>query len=144
MTFKTVYYGVLTALAVAGSAILQLLGGWDYALQLLCTVMAADYLTGVACALIWKRSPKSSDGSFNSKLSLQGLFRKAGILVAVLVSCQLDRVTGTQFVRLSTILFFTANDGMSIIENLGIMGLPMPQTIKNAFELLRQKGEPSG
>ena len=126
MTFKTVYYGVLTALAVAGSAILQLLGGWDYALQLLCTVMAADYLTGVACALIWKRS------------------RKAGILVAVLVSCQLDRVTGTQFVRLSTILFFTANDGMSIIENLGIMGLPMPQTIKNAFELLRQKGEPSG
>lgn len=143
MTIKTVFYGIISVVSLAGGLAVQALGGWDSALQMLCIVMAVDYLSGIACALIWKRSPKSADGSFESKASLKGLLRKAGMLLAVLIAYQLDCMAGTAFVRTATILFFTANDGFSIIENLGIMGLPMPAALKNAFLLLRQQAEPS-
>lgn len=143
MAVKTLYYTVLGALSLLGSALASLLGGWDDALRLLCAVMAADYLTGVACALIWKKSPKSADGAFESKISLKGLFRKGGILLTVCIAYRLGLLAGTAYLRTAVILFFTANDGLSIVENLGIMGLPMPAALKNAFEALREKSEPS-
>ena len=95
----------------------------------------------MTCALVWKKSPKSEDGSFNSKASLKGLFRKAGILLAVLIAYHLDRFAGTDCIRNAAITFFIANDGFSVVENLGVMGLPMPAAVKNAFEILRQKSE---
>ena len=144
MNIKVIYYSIIGAVSVIGGAIVQALGGWDNALQLLCVIMAADYLTGILCALVWKRSPKSEDGSFNSEASLKGLFRMAGILLAVLIASQLDRYAGTAFVRSTTIIFFIANDGFSVIENMGVMGLPMPNAIKNAFEMLRQQDNEGG
>lgn len=138
---KVIYYGALAGLSAAGSVAANLLGGWDTALQTLCIMMAVDYLTGIVCALVWKKSPKSTDGAFESKASIKGLFRKAGILLAVLVATQLDKMTGTDICRNAAVMFFVANDGLSIIENLGLMGLPMPAVIKNAFELLKKKGD---
>lgn len=136
-----VYYGTLVAISAAAGVAAQFLGGWDYALQTLCLIMAADYITGVVCALVWHRSPKTTDGAFESKASIKGLFRKAGILLAVLIAYNLDKLAGTEIARTATIMFFIANDGFSIVENLGIMGLPMPDVIKNAFEMLRKKGK---
>jgi len=144
MSIKSICYGVLGILAAMGGMVAQALGGWDEDLRMLCIIMAMDYITGIICALVWKKSPKSSDGSFNSRLSLKGLLRKAGIFLAVLIAYQLDSVAGTEFIRTSAILFFIANDGLSVIENLGIMGLPMPSSIKNAFEILRKKSEETG
>lgn len=141
MKAKTVYYMALGAVSAAGTAIAQALGGWDTALQTLCIVMAADYLTGIVCALVWKRSPKSEDGAFESKASVKGLFRKMAVLLCVLVAYQLDSLSGTRVVRELVILFFIANDGFSILENLGIMGVPMPAALKNAFALLKDKVE---
>ncbi len=141
MNIKAVYYWIIGTLSIIGGALAQAMGGWDYALQMLCIVMAADYITGVTCALVWKKSPKSEDGSFNSKASLKGLFRKAGILLAVLIAYHLDRFAGTDCIRNAAITFFIANDGFSVVENLGVMGLPMPAAVKNAFEILRQKSE---
>ena len=63
----------------------------------------------------------------------------AAVLLAVLLGAQLDLLTGTQMVRNCVIMFFIVNDGFSIIENLGIMGLPLPDGLKNAFEALRDK-----
>ncbi len=88
---------------------------------------------------MWHKSPKTADGAFESKASIKGLFRKMGILLAVLLGAQLDLLTGTQMVRNCVIMFFIVNDGFSIIENLGIMGLPLPDGLKNAFEALRDK-----
>lgn len=141
MNLKTIYYTIVGALSFVVGLIAQLLGGWDIPLQLLIIVMAVDYLTGILCALVWKRSPKSEDGAFESKASFKGLIRKMCILLAVLVAYNLDRLAGTTLMRTSVILFFVANDGLSIIENLGIMGLPMPQTIKNAFAALKKSGD---
>ena len=102
--------------------------------------MAVDYITGVVCALIWHKSPKSADGTFESKASIKGLFRKGAILLVVLVAYKVDLLAGTEGVtRTAVILFFCANDGMSIVENLGIMGVPMPPALKDAFAVLRQK-----
>lgn len=134
------YYGALTAFSLVGTAIAEALGGWDGALKALVCIMAVDYITGVVCALIWHKSPKSADGTFESKASIKGLFRKGAILLVVLVAYKVDLLAGTAGVtRTAVILFFCANDGMSIVENLGIMGVPMPPALKDAFAVLRQK-----
>lgn len=134
---------VLSVLAVLGAAAAGALGGWDGALQGLVLCMAADYLTGLACALVWKRSSKSADGSFESKASVKGLLRKGAYLLIVLIGVRLDAALGANgLCRTAVILFFTANDGLSVLENLGVMGVPFPQWMKNAFAAMkRQAGE---
>ncbi|MEG2769350.1 MAG: phage holin family protein [Oscillospiraceae bacterium] len=141
MNTKSIYYTALTVISAVGTTIAQIFGGWDTALQTLVIFMAVDYITGILCAIIWKRSPKTADGAFESKASIKGLFRKAAILFVVLIAYKLDILAGTTAVRTAVIMFFIANDGFSIIENLGVMGVPMPKVIKNAFELLKEKGE---
>ena len=141
MTAKTIYYTVLGGASAAGAVIANALGGWDTGLQTLVLLMAVDYVTGVLCALVWKKSPKSTDGAFESNASFQGLLRKMAILLCVLIACRVDVYTGTELARDTVILFFIANDGLSIVENLGIMGVPIPPAIQNAFAALKGKAE---
>ena len=141
MDAKEIYYATLGGIAVVGTVIAEALGGWDAGLKTLVIFMAIDYITGILCALIWKRSPKSETGAFESKASLKGLIRKCAVLVLVYVAALLDTLTGQKIVRTAVIMFFIANDGFSIIENLGIMGVPMPDVVKNAFELLRNNSD---
>lgn len=141
MQAKLTYYGVLAILATTGAAITEALGGWDTALQTLVVLMAIDYVTGLLCALIWKKSPKTADGTFESKASLKGLIRKGAILLVVYIAARLDLLMHTDITRLAVIMFFIANDGFSIIENLGIIGVPLPEIVKNAFALLREQSD---
>lgn len=141
MNAKTIYYTILGAIAAVGTTIAQALGGWDTSLKTLIIFMAIDYVTGILCALVWQKSPKSETGAFESKASLKGLIRKGAILLIVYIAALLDEMTGHPVARTAVILFFVANDGFSIIENLGIMGVPMPEVIRNAFEMLRGKAE---
>lgn len=143
MHAKTIYYTALAVLAAAGATIAEALGGWDTALQTLVILMAIDYATGILCAVVWRKSPKSETGAFESKASLKGLIRKGAILLVVFIAARLDILMGTDAARLAVIMFFCANDGLSIIENLGIMGVPMPDIIKNGFELLRKQSTPA-
>lgn len=140
---KLTYYSVLAGLSALGTSITSYLGGWDTALQTLCIFMAIDYLTGIICALIWKKSPKSENGAFESKASIKGLFRKALILVIVFIGVTLDKYSNTNFIRDGIIMFFVANDGLSIVENLGLMGVPLPQFLKNMFEVLKNSADNS-
>ena len=141
MTAKTIYYTALGGASAAGAVIANALGGWDTGLQTLVILMAVDYVTGVLCALVWKKRPKSTDGAFESNASFQGLLRKMAILLCVLIACRVDAYTGTELARDAVILFFIANDGLSIVENLGIMGVPIPPAIQNAFAALKGKAE---
>lgn len=144
MDAKTIYYSALGGIAIVGTAIAEALGGWDTSLKVLIIFMAIDYLTGILCALVWKKSPKSESGAFESKASLKGLIRKCAVLILVYIGALLDELTEQHIVRTAVIIFFIANDGFSIIENLGIMGVPMPEAIKNAFELLQMKKDDTG
>lgn len=138
---STVKNIILAALAAIGGGIANMLGGWDAALKVLVICMAVDYITGLIVAAVFKNSGKSETGALDSRAGFKGLFKKASILLLVLVAAQVDIVTGMDSVaRTAVILFYIANEGLSVVENLGLMGLEYPPFIKNALEALRDKG----
>ena len=133
---------ILAVIAAAGTGIATALGGWDMALQALLAIMAIDIITGLMVALVWKKSGKSESGAADSRAMFKGLMRKVVVVMVVCLAQQIDQSTGLNgILRLGAILFFTGNEGLSIIENAGLMGVPMPAIIKNALEQLRKKGD---
>lgn len=128
---------ILTAISFIGSAIATALGGWDSGVKVLIIFMATDYICGLIVAGVFHQSPKSCEGKLESRASLKGLFRKVGILFAVIIATYLDQLLGDNaFARTATIIFFCANEGLSIVENLALMGVPMPKSVINALEQL--------
>lgn len=117
------------------SGISYILGGWDIAIQTLLLVMALDYITGVCKAIKQKK--------LNSKTGLLGFMKKFGYLVIVALSVVVDHLTGdTGAVRTVVIYFFVANDGLSIMENWGAIGLPMPKKLIELLEQLKADNNP--
>ena len=132
---------VLAVLAAAGSAIAQALGGWDVALKVLICFMALDYATGWLVAAIWHKSGKSKTGALESNASYKGLVRKGVMLCLVWMAALLDQATGSDFARDAICMFFVANEGLSILENTAIMGVPYPTFIKNMLDAIRQASD---
>lgn len=137
----TLKNSVLTALAAVGGGLAGALGGWDTALKALVWFMAADYLTGLMVAGFFRRSDKSESGGLDSHAGFLGLCRKGAVILAVLVAARLDTVTGGSYIRSAVIFFFLGNEGLSILENLGLMGVPYPEKLKKALNALRDKNE---
>ena len=131
------------AVGALGAAIASLYGGWDAALQTLILFMVVDYVTGLIVAGVFHASPKSRTGALESRAGWKGLIRKGETLLIVLVACRLDAVMGSNFVRDATVIAFVANETISIIENAGLMGLPIPAVITKAVDILKQKAESS-
>lgn len=132
---------VLGAVAVAGSFVANALGGWDAALKVLVAFMAADYITGVLVAALWQRSNKSDTGALDSKAGFKGLCKKGMILLLVWLGVLLDNAMGAAYIRTAVVLFFIGNEGLSLLENLGLMGVPFPTALKNMLEALKKKGD---
>ena len=127
--------------AVLGGAISQAFGGWDSAMMTLLIFMAIDYVTGLIVAGVFQASDKSETGALNSVACWQGLLKKGMTLVIVLVAARLDIVLGTAFVRDAVVIAYVVNETISIIENAGLMGLPVPDVIMQAVEQLQGKGD---
>ncbi len=127
--------------AIAGGAISQAFGGWDSAMMTLLIFMAIDYLSGLIVAGVFHSSDKSETGTLNSAACWQGLLKKSMTLVIVLVAARLDIVLGTAFVRDAVVIAYIVNETISIIENAGLMGLPVPDVIMQAIEQLQGKNE---
>lgn len=128
-------------IGVIGGIIATELGGWDTLLHALVIFIFIDYVTGLIVAGVFHASQKTETGALESRTSIKGLFRKVGILLCVYMAVQLDLVIGTDFVRNTVIISFIASEGISIIENLGLMGLPMPAILVNALDVLKKKAE---
>lgn len=141
MDYNAVKNGVLAALAAAGSWVANALGGWDASMQVLVALMVADYLTGVLVAAVWHKSSKSSSGTLNSVAGFKGILKKCMILLLVWIGVLLDNATGANYIRMAVILFFIGNEGISLLENLGLMGVPFPAFLKRALEALRDQGD---
>ena len=107
------------------------LGGWDALLRVLVWMMAADYLSGVIVALMG-RSRKTEYGGLSSKVGAAGILRKGMMLLVVLVSALLDSAMGgaSDVCRDAACWFYIANEGLSLLENLGLMGVPFPEKLK--------------
>lgn len=135
---------VLAAVAAAGAVVTNALGGWDVSLQVLIGLMAADYITGWLVAAVWKRSNKSATGALDSRAGWKGLCRKGAVFLLVWVTAMLDAALGVHYVRAAVCWFFIGNEGLSLLENIGLMGVPFPKFLKNALEALRDKGDEGG
>lgn len=130
---------ICTTIGMAGSFIASLFGGWDTGLATLIIFMAVDYLSGLAVAGVFKKSSKTETGALESKTCWKGLCRKCMTLVFVLIAYRLDLVIGTNYIRDTVIIAFIANELISIVENAGLMGLPLPQVIVRAIDILQKK-----
>lgn len=132
---------VCAAAGVIGSAVASAFGGWDAAMITLICVMAVDYLMGILVAGVFHNSPKTENGTLESKAGWKGLCRKGVTLLIVLVAARLDIILGTGFIRDAVVIGYIANEIISIIENAGLMGVPIPAAIEKAIEVLQSKGE---
>lgn len=135
---------ICTGIGIVGSTVAAAFGGWDAAMITLVSMMVIDYLTGVLVAGVFHNSPKTENGALESKAGWKGLCRKGMTLLIVLVAARLDIILGTGFIRDAVIIGYIANETISIIENAGLMGVPIPEAIKKAIEVLQQKGENDG
>lgn len=132
---------ICTAVGVVGSAIAAAFGGWDEALVTLIIFMVIDYLSGLAVAGIFHKSNKSENGALESRAGWKGLCRKCVTLLFVLIAYRLDLAIGVDYIRNAVIIGFMANELISIVENAGLMGVPLPGVIQNAIEILTQKAQ---
>ena len=144
MNLQTVKNTVLAVVAAVGGVVAQALGGWDTLLKVLVGLMAADYICGLLIAAIWHKSNKSDTGALDSKASFKGLVRKCMIFLLIYIGVLLDKAIGTEYIRAAVIIFYIGNEGLSVLENLCIMGVPHPAFLAKVLEALKEKGDSGG
>lgn len=111
------------------------LGGCDGLLYALLVFVVADYITGVMCAV--------SDHKLSSEVGFKGICRKVLIFLLVGIANILDvQVIGTgSILRTAVIFFYISNEGISLLENAGHLGLPIPEKMKDVLEQLHDRSE---
>lgn len=133
---------ILKWLAGIAGAIAGLFGEWTTTLTILVVVMAIDYISGVLVAACGK-SPKTEAGGLSSKVGFIGIAKKGFIMLLVLLATMLDKAIGneTMVFQTSLVFYYIANEGLSVLENAALMGLPFPEKLKKALETLRDQEE---
>lgn len=126
-------------IGMIGSAIVNFIGGWstDFATLLIC--MIVDYVTGFLVAGVFKKSTKTENGALNSRIGFIGLARKVITLFFVLIGYRLDLLLGCDYIRTAIIIGFICNELISIIENAGLIGVPIPKVLTDAIDILKNK-----
>lgn len=130
---------IFSALGAVGSFIAWLFGGWDASIITLLIFMAIDYISGMIVAGIFHKSKKSQTGGLESRAGLKGLLRKEMMLAIVIVANFLEMQTGYSFLRDFVCITFIINEAVSILENAGLMGLPIPSILTKAIDALGNK-----
>lgn len=131
----------LIGLGAIGSVISELFGGWTSAMTTLVIFMLIDYITGILVAAVFKKSNKTEDGGLESKAGWKGLIRKFSTLLIVLISIRLDIIFNTTIISNCVIFTFLANELLSLLENVGLMGIPLPSVLTEVISVLNKKGE---
>jgi toxin secretion/phage lysis holin len=133
------------SVATIGGIVTALLGGWDVMLKVLALFVVFDYLTGITAAWVQKK--------LNSDVGAKGIVKKVLIFFVVMVAAQVDVLLASAvssipnfpalpaLCRSLVICFYIANEGLSILENAGEAGVPIPESLKNALAQIRKKGD---
>ena len=130
---------VAIIVGAVGGMFTTLFGGWSAGMTTLIIFMIIDYFSGLIVAGVFKQSPKSNSGALESRAGWKGLCRKGMTLLFVLIAYRLDLMIGTNYIRDAVVIGFCVNELLSIIENAGLMGLPLPPIIVKALDVLRTK-----
>lgn len=128
---------ISAAAGTLGAVLAKIFGGFDSALTTLMIFMAADYISGLILAGIFKKSPKSKNGALESHAGFKGLVRKGIILIIVMLSYRLDMITKQNFIADGVIIAFITNEAISITENAALIGVPLPAPLIKAIEIGR-------
>lgn len=130
MAENTIFKIVYTA---STACFITLFGGLDILFKILAGFIVLDYTTGLLKAYMLKE--------LSSQVGFKGLIKKIGIFIAVIVACQMDKLdpSGTSLFRTATLTFFVANEGISILENLTILGVDIPYPLKKALKIWKEK-----
>lgn len=122
---------IKAAFSSAFTVILYWLGGWDISLQALTILIVLDFITGVAKA--------GYTSTLNSETGLKGIYKKIALFALVAVSVAIDKITGNSgMIRTLVIYYMAANEGLSILENLGAVGVKIPEFLKSRLEQLKE------
>lgn len=128
-----------TIMLTIGSAFSYFIGGVDTMFVVLCVFLAIDYISGIIVACVFKKSTKTESGKLNSMVSFKGLCKKIFVVILVGVAHLLDVVLGTNFIRGGVVVAFISNETISIIENAGLMGIPIPAPLQKAIDILQDR-----
>ena len=123
---------LINGLSIIITCLSYFLGGFDLALKSLLIIMVIDYLTGVSSAIYNKR--------LSSKIGFKGIIKKFCYLLVVGLSVVVDSLTGQNGIIRSLVIYcFIANDGISIIENMGELDIKLPQKLIDTLEQLKKE-----
>lgn len=132
---------ICTVFGAVGGIVAQLFGGWSEDMVTLIAFMAVDFIMGLILAGVFHKSNKTENGNLNSKVGWKGLSKKCITLLFVLVAHRLDVSLGVSYIRTATIIGFIANELISVVENAGLMGIPLPNVITKAIDILKNRSE---
>lgn len=132
---------ICTVFGIVGGFIAKLFGGWTEDMMTLVIFMSVDFVMGLIVAGVFHKSNKSANGNLNSRAGWIGLCKKCVTLLFVLIAHRLDVSLGTDYIRTAAIIGFIANEMLSIVENAGLMGIPLPEVIVRAIEILKHRGD---
>ena len=119
--------------------ILYFIGGFDLFLEALLVCMVIDYAMGLTIAGVYQRSKKSDSGGLDSFVGWMGISKKITSLLFIIVGVELQKMTGVPGIREGIIIALVLNELISIIENAGLMGIPVPNVLIKAIDLLKEK-----
>lgn len=135
---REMFYTIMLSI---GSALSYFIGGVDTMFIILCVFLAVDYISGLILATVFKNSSKTESGTLSSAVSFMGLCKKIFVVVLVGVAQLLDVALGTNFIRGGVIVAFISNETISIVENAGLMGIPIPKPLRKAIDILQEREE---
>jgi len=124
--------------------IIYFIGGFDLFLETLLVCMIVDYVMGLTIAGLYKESKKSITGGLSSQAGWMGISRKITSLLFVIIGVELQKMTGIPGIREGIIVALVANELISIIENAGLMGMPVPKPLIDVIDVLKLRGEKNG
>lgn len=135
---KAIWNGIQAGLAAVGGFLGWYLGGMDGLIYALIAFVVTDYLTGVMCAVINKK--------LSSEVGARGIFKKILIFALVGVGHIIDsQIIGSgSILRTAVIFFYLSNEGISIIENAAVIGLPVPDKLRDVLAQLQDHAEKGG
>lgn len=136
MKLKNVFCSFM---GLVGTTIISALGGYDLMIETLLFFMVVDYFTGLYIAGVLHKSPKTKTGGLSSTKGYHGLVKKVMVLVLVAVMYRVDLLFNIDYLRNGSIIAFCFQEGISIIENAGLMGVAIPDVVKRGIDLLNKE-----
>ncbi len=128
---------ICTFVGMIGSMLAKLFGGWTEDIVTLIIFMTVDFIMGIILAGVFKNSSKSQTGALDSRAGWKGLCKKGTILLFVLIAHRLDLLLEASYIKTATVIGFILNEAISVTENAGLMGLPLPDAVRRAVEVLK-------